>query len=95
MPFDIGFGEIILIFLVALIVFGPGRLPEVGATLGRAMRELRRASAEMTTELTRSVAPQLHDNPPEEKFPCLHCGAPNARSAKFCQQCGKPLSEPD
>ena len=96
MPFDVGFGEILIVFVVALIVFGPGRLPEVAATLGRAMRELRRASAEMTTELTRSVAPELLGDPPvEDKIPCLHCGAANATNTKFCQQCGEPFSEPD
>lgn len=95
MPFDVGFGEIIIVLVVALIVFGPGRLPEVGATLGKALRELRRASAEMTTELTQSVAPQLNVESPEKDISCPQCGAANAKSAKFCQQCGNPFSESD
>ncbi len=44
--FDIGFQELILILVVALLVFGPRRLPELGRALGRAMREFRRATEE-------------------------------------------------
>ena len=45
-----------LLVILALILFGPRRLPEIGRTLGRAMRELRRASNELRravdTEIT-------------------------------------------
>jgi Tat protein translocase TatB subunit len=40
--FDIGFQELVIIFLVALVVFGPKRLPEVGRTLGKWLGELRK-----------------------------------------------------
>lgn len=41
--FDLGIQELIVIFIVALIVFGPKRLPELGKTLGKGMLELRKA----------------------------------------------------
>lgn len=41
--FDLGIEELILIFIVALIVFGPKRLPELGKALGKGMLELRKA----------------------------------------------------
>jgi TatA/E family protein of Tat protein translocase len=41
--FDLGMQELIVIFIVALLVFGPKKLPELGRTLGKAMHELRRA----------------------------------------------------
>lgn len=41
--FDLGIQELIVIFVVALIVFGPKRLPELGKTLGKGMLELRKA----------------------------------------------------
>lgn len=40
--FDIGFQELVIIFVVALLVFGPKRLPEVGRTLGKWIGELRK-----------------------------------------------------
>jgi len=59
--FDIGFQELILILVVALIVFGPRRLPELGRALGRAMREFRRA----TEEFRSTVETNLHINEPD------------------------------
>jgi TatA/E family protein of Tat protein translocase len=55
MPFNIGFPEMIIILVLALIIFGPRRLPEIGGAIGKAMREFRRASTEITEELTREV----------------------------------------
>jgi sec-independent protein translocase protein TatA len=41
MPFGIGTVEIVLILIVALIVFGPKRLPELGRSMGRGIREFK------------------------------------------------------
>lgn len=41
--FDIGFQELVIIFIVALLVVGPKKLPEVGRSLGRGIAELKRA----------------------------------------------------
>lgn len=41
--FDLGIQELIVIFIVALIVFGPKRLPELGRTIGKGLSELKRA----------------------------------------------------
>jgi len=43
---DIGLQELLLILVIALLVFGPRKLPELGRALGRALREFRRASDE-------------------------------------------------
>lgn len=53
--FGIGPMELILILVVALIVFGPGKMPEIGRSVGSAIREFRRASQELTSELTREM----------------------------------------
>ncbi len=45
---DIGAPELILVLIVALIVLGPKRLPEMGASLGRSLREFRHAVSETT-----------------------------------------------
>lgn len=45
---SIGFQELMVILLVALLIFGPRKLPEIGRALGRTLREFRRASEEVT-----------------------------------------------
>jgi len=53
--FDIGFQELIIIFIVALLVFGPEKLPEIGRTLGKWVVEIRRginiAKSQMEEEM--------------------------------------------
>lgn len=41
--FGLGVTELVIILVVALIVFGPGRLPEIGGALGRGIRDFRRS----------------------------------------------------
>ena len=45
---NIGPGELILILVIALVVIGPGRLPDVGAALGKSIREFRKASTDIS-----------------------------------------------
>jgi sec-independent protein translocase protein TatA len=47
MPFNIGAPELIIILIIALVVIGPGRLPDVGAALGKSIREFRKASSDL------------------------------------------------
>lgn len=56
--FDIGLQEMLVIGVLALLVFGPSKLPELGRMVGRAMREFRRASDEFRT----TVETNLHMN---------------------------------
>ncbi len=42
--FGMGFPELVLILVIALVVFGPGKLPEVGQALGRGVKEFKRAA---------------------------------------------------
>lgn len=41
MPFNVGFPELIIVLVIALIVLGPKKLPEVGRSIGKGMREFR------------------------------------------------------
>src|ERR671924_1864116 len=59
--FDIGLQELIVIGVLALLVFGPSKLPELGRMFGRAMREFRRASDEFRT----TVETNLKINDPD------------------------------
>jgi TatA/E family protein of Tat protein translocase len=47
--------EIAVILIVALIIFGPGKLPEIGATIGRSVREFRSATKDITGDFQRSM----------------------------------------
>jgi TatA/E family protein of Tat protein translocase len=52
---SLGFPELLLIFIVALIVFGPKRLPEVGRTLGKALGEFKKATDDLKNTIEREV----------------------------------------
>ncbi len=52
MPFrSIGVPELILILILALIIFGPRKLPEIGKALGNGIREFRNATRKLSAEL--------------------------------------------
>ena len=63
---DIGFQELILILVIALLVFGPRKLPELGRALGRAMREFRRASDEFRSTLESNLELNQPDAAPAD-----------------------------
>ena len=52
---DIGIQELLVIMVLALIIFGPDKLPELGRRLGRAMREFRRASDEFRSTVEQNL----------------------------------------
>jgi sec-independent protein translocase protein TatA len=51
----IGMPELIVIFVIALIIFGPRKLPELGRSLGKSLSEFKRASNELRTTLEEEV----------------------------------------
>jgi len=57
MPFNIGPGELIIVLIIALIVVGPGRLPDVGASLGKSIREFRKAASDVKESTSLDAAP--------------------------------------
>jgi TatA/E family protein of Tat protein translocase len=70
--FDIGLQEMLVIGVLALLVFGPSKLPELGRMFGRALREFRRASDEFRS----TVETNLHINdfdtsPPAPESPAV------------------------
>jgi Tat protein translocase TatB subunit len=52
---SIGGSEVILLFILALLIFGPRKLPEIGRTLGKAMADFRRATNDFKANLEREV----------------------------------------
>jgi TatA/E family protein of Tat protein translocase len=52
---NIGFPELLIILAIALLIFGPKKLPEVGRSLGRAIREFRRTSDEIKERIEEEI----------------------------------------
>lgn len=53
--FDFGTGEIMLVMLAVLLVFGPGKIPEIARNLGKFINEIKRASEDIKTEINREA----------------------------------------
>lgn len=47
----IGVQELLIVLVVALLIFGPSKLPEIGKSLGKGIRELRKASQDITKSI--------------------------------------------
>ena len=60
--FGIGFGEILLVLVVALMIWGPGRIVEISLKLGRIARNLRRVTSNLATQLTRELDLENNEN---------------------------------
>ena len=65
--FSIGTGEVLLVLVVALIVFGPGRIVEIGRTLGRMMNTLKKASFDLTSQVTKELEGEEKHRPPQSE----------------------------
>jgi sec-independent protein translocase protein TatA len=65
-PFGIGATEIIILLIVALLVFGPKRLPEMGRSLGRGMREFKDSISgkDAVDDARRELSPPTEENEP-------------------------------
>ncbi len=78
MPFNIGAPELIIILVIALLILGPGKLPEVGQALGKSIREFRKAS----TDIQESVKVETTPLPPQAASAQAAPSAPAAPTAE-------------
>jgi sec-independent protein translocase protein TatA len=65
--FGMGLGEIILIFVIALIIWGPGKIVDVGRTLGRMAHNLKRATSSLTAQISTEMEGKKDSGPAPEK----------------------------
>jgi len=64
----VGMGEILLVLVVALIIWGPGRIVGIGRTLGKMMRNLKKVTSDLTTQIISETEEQEKDHsPPQSK----------------------------
>lgn len=77
--FNLGFPELILILLIALVIFGPGKLPSVGQAIGGAIKEFKKAISHDP-----EPAPPLRDNKPEaERQACEEKNTKNGKTEPY------------
>ncbi len=62
----IGGWEVLLILIIAVIIWGPGRVVEVGRTLGKIVRTLKKASSDLTAQVAREIEEQEKEPPPQK-----------------------------
>jgi sec-independent protein translocase protein TatB len=84
---NLGMPEMIFIFLLALLLFGPKKLPQIGRELGKALNEFKRASNEFKSQLETEIA-QVEATEQEKK---ISAPASAEFSADFMQQ---PVPQP-
>lgn len=79
--------HLVIIVVVALLIFGPSRLPEIGKAIGKTINEFRSATKEATQAITEEV--QLKPvEPKPATVACKNCGKPVTVGLKFCPECG-------
>jgi sec-independent protein translocase protein TatA len=76
---SLGAGEIAIIFVLVLVLFGPQRLPELARGLGKGMRELRKATAEIQQQL--SLIGEYDETGPKQRQQPLNSQIPSAAEA--------------
>lgn len=100
----LGVPELLIIAFIIVLIFGVGRLTDVGGALGKSVREFRKATQDedggsdsSNMASTGAAAPgntaqNAKDNADssETRF-CAECGARNTRAAKFCAECGHSM----
>lgn len=59
---SIGMPELMIIFVIALIIFGPRKLPELGRSMGRSLSEFKRASNELRSTLDEEIRVEEKDS---------------------------------
>lgn len=99
---DLGVPELLIVAVIVLLLFGPGKAQDIGGALGKSIREFRKATKD--DDESAKSATMASSAPPAETSTngttnaassdtmfCGECGTSNPRSAKFCANCGHAL----
>jgi sec-independent protein translocase protein TatA len=77
---SLGMPELIVIFVIALIIFGPRKLPELGRSLGKSIAEFKRASNELKSTLEEEIRLEEQKQKQEEAVKAVQASANPAAS---------------
>jgi sec-independent protein translocase protein TatA len=91
--FGYGWGPILIILLIVLILFGPRRLPELGESIGKAIRGFKKAHDEPPSQQQQEVTGAAAGGGPEAAKPgtCPQCQKTLGGEFAFCPHCGHKL----
>ena len=87
---SIGMPELIIILVIALIIFGPRKLPELGKSLGRSLNEFKRASADLQNTLEQEI--KLEEQKETQAKAPKQPEAPAASEAAASADAGQPVA---
>jgi sec-independent protein translocase protein TatA len=87
---NIGPAELIVIFVVALLVFGPNKLPEIGRQVGKAIREFRRVQSSLTDDFKDAFS----EEPPRPPAPATPSALPSPAEASSTAPTEPAAEEP-
>jgi sec-independent protein translocase protein TatA len=83
---SIGMPELIIIFVIALIIFGPRKLPELGKSLGKSIAEFKKASNELKSTLEEEIRLEEQRSTIEEKKVVQSVTAPPANPTPLADE---------
>lgn len=78
--------HLLIILVVALLLFGPSKLPEIGRAMGKTIREFQSGIREATQGFTEEIKTETPAT--EAKPTCKSCGKMIPAGVKFCPECG-------
>jgi len=93
MPFGIQPWHLVVVAIVALVIFGPARLPQLGPSIGSFFRDLRAGARDMGNGFKEGVQEVDDAKADAAGNFCIHCGGPNPSHALFCNACGKKIRD--
>ena len=70
---DLGWQELIIILIIVVIIFGAGKLPEIGGAMGKSIKEFKKATREVSDEISNAA----DDTQPARKLPPSGSQAPS------------------
>lgn len=80
--FNIGMGEMIVVAVVALFVFGPGKLPEVARAVGKGLREFRKAMQDVADDLNAEEIREVKESIQKDIKDVKHLGGSHGDKAR-------------
>jgi sec-independent protein translocase protein TatA len=88
--FGYSWGPILLILLVVLILFGPRRLPELGESIGKAIKSFKKAHDDPESM---AAKPEIPPSPTAQLTNCTQCHQNFSGEFTFCPHCGNKVAK--